>query len=54
LEDDIPQEVKEARVEEIMEIQSQISWEKIRRRSERLSNVSLIGKKVIILSENRI
>lgn len=28
LEDNIPQEVKEARVEEIMEIQSQISWEK--------------------------
>lgn len=28
LEDDIPQEVKEARVEEIMELQSQISWEK--------------------------
>ena len=26
--DDIPQEVKEARVEEIMELQSQISWEK--------------------------
>ena len=28
LEDSIPQEVKEARVSEIMEIQSQISWEK--------------------------
>lgn len=28
LEDDIPQEVKDARVEEIMELQSQISWEK--------------------------
>jgi ribosomal protein S12 methylthiotransferase len=28
LEDDVPQEVKEARVEEIMEIQQQISWEK--------------------------
>ncbi len=28
MEDDIPQEVKEARVEEIMELQSQISWEK--------------------------
>ena len=28
LEDDVPQEVKEARVEEIMELQSQISWEK--------------------------
>ena len=28
LEDNIPQEVKEARVEEIMELQSQISWEK--------------------------
>lgn len=26
--DDVPQEVKEARVEEIMELQSQISWEK--------------------------
>lgn len=28
LEDDVPQAVKEARVEEIMELQSQISWEK--------------------------
>lgn len=28
LNDDVPQEVKEARVEEIMELQSQISWEK--------------------------
>ena len=28
LDDDVPQEVKEARVEEIMELQSQISWEK--------------------------
>ena len=28
LEDDVPQEVKDSRVEEIMEIQSQISWEK--------------------------
>lgn len=28
LEDDVPQDVKEARVEEIMELQSQISWEK--------------------------
>ena len=28
LEDDVPQEVKERRVEEIMELQSQISWEK--------------------------
>ena len=28
MEDDVPQEVKEARVEEIMELQSQISWEK--------------------------
>lgn len=28
LEDDVPQEVKEARVEEIMTLQSQISWEK--------------------------
>ena len=28
LEDNIPQEVKEARVEEIMELQAQISWEK--------------------------
>ena len=28
LEDDVPQEVKESRVEEIMELQSQISWEK--------------------------
>ena len=28
LEDDVPQEVKEVRVEEIMELQSQISWEK--------------------------
>ncbi len=28
MEDSIPQEVKEARVSEIMEIQSQISWEK--------------------------
>ncbi len=28
LEDNVPQEVKEARVEEIMELQSQISWEK--------------------------
>ena len=28
LEDTIPQEVKEARVEEIMELQAQISWEK--------------------------
>ncbi|WP_417431787.1 30S ribosomal protein S12 methylthiotransferase RimO [Halpernia sp.] len=28
LEDNIPQEVKDARVEEIMELQSQISWEK--------------------------
>ncbi|WKS94925.1 30S ribosomal protein S12 methylthiotransferase RimO [Riemerella columbina] len=28
LEDDVPQEVKEARVEEIMALQSQISWEK--------------------------
>lgn len=28
LEDDVPQEVKEARVEKIMELQSQISWEK--------------------------
>lgn len=28
LEDDVPQEVKEDRVEEIMELQSQISWEK--------------------------
>lgn len=28
LEDDVPHEVKEARVEEIMELQSQISWEK--------------------------
>lgn len=28
LEDDVPQDVKEARVEEIMELQAQISWEK--------------------------
>ena len=28
LEDDVPQEIKDARVEEIMELQSQISWEK--------------------------
>ncbi|SFH81440.1 30S ribosomal protein S12 methylthiotransferase RimO [Halpernia frigidisoli] len=28
LNDDVPQEVKDARVEEIMEVQSQISWEK--------------------------
>lgn len=28
LEDDVPQEVKEQRLEEIMEVQSQISWEK--------------------------
>lgn len=28
LQDDVPQEVKEARVEEIMELQTQISWEK--------------------------
>lgn len=28
LEDDVPQEIKESRVEEIMELQSQISWEK--------------------------
>ena len=28
LEDDVPEEVKQARVEEIMELQSQISWEK--------------------------
>jgi ribosomal protein S12 methylthiotransferase len=28
LEDDVPQEIKDARVEEIMEVQSQISWEK--------------------------
>ncbi|KMQ71146.1 30S ribosomal protein S12 methylthiotransferase RimO [Chryseobacterium koreense] len=28
LQDDVPQEVKERRVEEIMELQSQISWEK--------------------------
>ena len=28
LEDNVPQEVKERRVEEIMELQSQISWEK--------------------------
>ncbi|MGS0747621.1 30S ribosomal protein S12 methylthiotransferase RimO [Halpernia sp. GG3] len=28
LDDDVPQEVKDARVEEIMEVQSQISWEK--------------------------
>lgn len=28
LQDDVPQEVKEKRVEEIMELQSQISWEK--------------------------
>lgn len=28
LEDDVPQEIKEARVEEIMVLQSQISWEK--------------------------
>lgn len=28
LEDNVPQEVKDARVEEIMELQSQISWEK--------------------------
>lgn len=28
LEDNVPQEVKDARVEEIMEVQSQISWEK--------------------------
>ena len=28
MEDDVPQEVKESRVEEIMELQSQISWEK--------------------------
>ena len=36
MEDDIPQEVKEARVEEIMEIQSQISWEK---NQEKIGNV---------------
>jgi hypothetical protein len=28
IEDDVPEEVKQARVEEIMELQSQISWEK--------------------------
>ena len=28
LDDDVPQDVKDARVEEIMEVQSQISWEK--------------------------
>ncbi|MNY61200.1 Ribosomal protein S12 methylthiotransferase RimO [compost metagenome] len=32
MEDDIPQEVKEARVEEIMELQSQISWDKNQKR----------------------
>lgn len=35
LEDDVPQEEKEARVEEIMELQSQISWEK---NQERIGN----------------
>lgn len=36
LEDDVPQEVKEKRVEEIMELQSQISWEK---NQEKVGNI---------------
>jgi ribosomal protein S12 methylthiotransferase len=53
LEDDIPQEVKEARVEEIMELQSQISWEKNQEKIGKYSNVSLTEKKEIILSEEQ-
>lgn len=36
LEDTIPQEVKEARVEEIMELQAQISWEKNQEKVEKV------------------
>jgi ribosomal protein S12 methylthiotransferase len=53
LEDDIPQEVKEARVEEIMELQSQISWEKNQEKIGKYSDVSLTVKKEIILSEEQ-
>ena len=49
LEDDVPEEVKQARVEEIMELQSQISWEKNQEKLVKPSNVFLIEKKAIIL-----
>ncbi len=44
LEDDVPQEVKEARVEEIMNLQSQISWEKNQERIDQTYKV-LIDRK---------
>lgn len=44
LEDDVPQEVKDKRVEEIMEIQSQISWE---------LNQEKIGKKYRVLIDRK-
>ena len=53
LEDDVPEEVKQARVEEIMELQSQISWEKNQERIGKTYRCILIEKKGIISWEEQ-
>lgn len=50
LEDDVPEDVKMQRANEIMEIQSQISWELNQEKLDKPSNVSLIEKKEITSS----
>ena len=51
LEDDVPEEVKQARVEEIMELQSQISWEKIKKKMENLRCIFDRKKEIISWEE---
>jgi ribosomal protein S12 methylthiotransferase len=48
LEDNIPDEVKQKRVEEIMEIQQQISWEKNQEKVGKIFKCIFDRKKVII------
>ena len=54
LEDDVPEEVKQARVEEIMELQSQISWEKNQEKIGKTYRCILIEKKELFRGKNRI
>lgn len=52
-EDDVPAEIKERRVEEIMEVQQQISYEINQEKLVRPSNVCSIEKKETTLSEEQ-
>jgi ribosomal protein S12 methylthiotransferase len=49
LEDDVPDNVSKDRANEIMELQSQISWDFKPRKVGKYLNVSSIEKKVAIL-----